>query len=70
MAKSNEDLIREINDLRNEMKQMREVLNVLFQWSWRPTKEMRTMLSSRPSSRTSPVSIIEHGAFFMKVGER
>jgi len=30
MAKSNEDLIREINDLRNEMKQMREVLNVLF----------------------------------------
>ena len=31
MAKSNEDLIREINYLRNEMKQMREVLNVLFQ---------------------------------------
>lgn len=31
MTKSNEDLIREINELRNEMKQMREVLNVLFQ---------------------------------------
>jgi hypothetical protein len=30
MTKSNEDLIREINELRNEMKQMREVLNVLF----------------------------------------
>lgn len=30
MAKTNEDLVREINELRNEMKQMREVLNVLF----------------------------------------
>ncbi len=30
MTKSNDDLIREINELRNEMKQMREVLNVLF----------------------------------------
>ena len=30
MTKSNEDLIREIIELRNEMKQMREVLNVLF----------------------------------------
>lgn len=30
MTKSNEDLVREINELRNEMKQMREVLNVLF----------------------------------------
>ncbi|MDW5561972.1 MAG: hypothetical protein SA339_02010 [Methanomassiliicoccus sp.] len=30
MTKSNEDLIREINELRNEMKQMKEVLNVLF----------------------------------------
>ncbi|NLT37869.1 MAG: hypothetical protein GXX95_06900 [Methanomassiliicoccus sp.] len=30
MTKNNEDLIREINELKNEMKQMREVLNVLF----------------------------------------
>ncbi|MBI0582738.1 MAG: hypothetical protein ISF22_00775 [Methanomassiliicoccus sp.] len=30
MTKSNEDLVREINELRNEMKQMREVLNMLF----------------------------------------
>ena len=30
MAKTNEDLVREINELRNEMKQMREVLNMLF----------------------------------------
>jgi hypothetical protein len=30
MTKSNEDLVREINELKNEMKQMREVLNMLF----------------------------------------
>jgi hypothetical protein len=30
MTKSNEDLIREINELKNEMKQMREVLSMLF----------------------------------------
>jgi hypothetical protein len=30
MAKTNEDLVREINELRAEMKQMREVLNMLF----------------------------------------
>jgi hypothetical protein len=30
MAKTNEDLVREINELRSEMKQMREVLNMLF----------------------------------------
>lgn len=30
MSKSNEDLVREINELKNEMKQMREVLNMLF----------------------------------------
>ena len=30
MTKSNEDLIREVNELKNEMKQMREILNMLF----------------------------------------
>ena len=30
MAKSNDDLIKEINELRTEMKQMRELLNMLF----------------------------------------
>lgn len=30
MAKSNYDLIKEINELKSEMKQMRELLNMLF----------------------------------------
>jgi hypothetical protein len=30
MAKSNDDLVKEINELRSEMKQMRELLNMLF----------------------------------------
>lgn len=30
MTKSNEDLVREIIELKNEMKQMREALNMLF----------------------------------------
>mgnify|MGYP006875886007 CR=1 FL=1 len=30
MAKSTDDLVREINELRTEMKQMRELLNMLF----------------------------------------
>jgi hypothetical protein len=30
MTKSNEDLVREIMELKNEMKQMREALNMLF----------------------------------------
>ncbi|NLK25933.1 MAG: hypothetical protein GX307_05080 [Euryarchaeota archaeon] len=30
MAKSNDDLVREINELRTEMKQMKDLLNVLF----------------------------------------
>lgn len=30
MAKTNEDLVREINELRTEMKQMKEILNMLF----------------------------------------
>ena len=30
MAKSTDDLIKEINELRTEMKQMRELLNMLF----------------------------------------
>jgi hypothetical protein len=30
MAKSNEDLSREIAELKNELKQMREVVNMLF----------------------------------------
>jgi len=30
MTKTNEDLVREINELKSEMKQMREVLNMLF----------------------------------------
>ncbi|WP_019176165.1 hypothetical protein [Methanomassiliicoccus luminyensis] len=30
MTKTNEDLIREINELKTEMKQMREILNMLF----------------------------------------
>lgn len=30
MTKNNEDLIREINELKNEMKQMREALTMLF----------------------------------------
>lgn len=30
MAKSNEDLSREITELKNELKQMREIVNMLF----------------------------------------
>ena len=30
MTKTNEDLVREINELKTEMKQMREILNMLF----------------------------------------
>ena len=30
MAKSNEDLSREIAELKNELKQMREIVNMLF----------------------------------------
>jgi len=30
MAKSTDDLVREINELRTEMKQMKELLNMLF----------------------------------------
>lgn len=30
MAKSTDDLVKEINELRSEMKQMRELLNMLF----------------------------------------
>ncbi len=30
MTKNNDDLIREINELKNEMKQMREALTMLF----------------------------------------
>ncbi len=30
MTKTNEDLVREINELRTEMKQMKEILNMLF----------------------------------------
>ncbi len=30
MTKSNEDLVREIMELKNEMKQMKEALNMLF----------------------------------------
>lgn len=30
MTKTNEELIREINELKTEMKQMREILNMLF----------------------------------------
>ncbi len=30
MAKTNEDLSREITELRNEVKQMKEIVNMLF----------------------------------------
>lgn len=30
MTKTNEDLVREINELKTEMKQMKEILNMLF----------------------------------------
>ncbi len=30
MTKSNEDLVREITELKNEMKRMKEALNMLF----------------------------------------
>ncbi len=30
MTKTNDDLIREINELKTEMKQMKEILNMLF----------------------------------------
>lgn len=30
MTKTTEDLVREVNDLRNELKQMREIVNMLF----------------------------------------
>ncbi|MEM2944572.1 MAG: hypothetical protein QXN93_02600 [Methanomassiliicoccales archaeon] len=30
MTKTTEDLVREINELRNELKQMKEIVNMLF----------------------------------------
>ncbi|MBC7108609.1 MAG: hypothetical protein NO474_06000 [Methanomassiliicoccales archaeon] len=30
MTKTTEDLVREINELRNELRQMREIVNMLF----------------------------------------
>lgn len=30
MTKTTEDLVREVNELRNELKQMREIVNMLF----------------------------------------
>ncbi len=30
MTKTNDDLVREINELKTEMKQMKEILNMLF----------------------------------------